>query len=664
MLRHGGRIVLLFILLTLTAAGRAAAQAPPPGKLDVQTFNQAVDNTPYVTQYGSRVPGHLEFGVGLTFNYQRNPFAIYNVDADGNRSDVRASVVKDLLMGELYGYLGLFRWVSVGLSMPLALYMSGSTLTSTGEPSPGGDLKAFAWGDLGIHVKAKIWDFPRVGFGLAAVLTVTTPTGQFAEQFVGEESATFRPRLVAEYRHRFFSVAANVGGVFRLQETSFYDGTFAQGQQATYGVAFAVRPAPKLGLRIVGELYGRTDFSTHVDRNPLEATLGVGYLLPRGVHLFAGGGAGILAGIGTPDFRVYLGVRWSPSFKDSDGDGVPDEQDKCPEQKEDRDGFEDKDGCPDPDNDKDGIPDEKDKCPNEPEDFDNFEDEDGCPDLDNDKDGIPDKQDNCPNHPGPAATKGCPPDMLDDDGDGIPNTRDKCPNEPEDKDGFQDEDGCPDPDNDQDGIPDQHDKCPNEPEDKDGFQDADGCPDPDNDGDGVCDDNPTIQGSLEKHKSRCIGADKCPDKPETINGVKDEDGCPDGGAAGVALSAKGGPGYMGLFLTPGVNEWFTKDGQSLTKAATSVLAQLAMHLRLRQYDPLAKIVVMGFVGPEVAAAEAKTQSQQYADAIRQFLVQAGIRGDRLGAVGAGSANPVCTGRGGTCQRRNRRVEFFITEIRK
>jgi outer membrane protein OmpA-like peptidoglycan-associated protein len=54
---------------------------------------------------------------------------------------------------------------------------------------------------------------------------------------------------------------------------------------------------------------------------------------------------------------------------------------------------------------------------------------------------------------------------------------DKCPNDPEDKDGFEDADGCPDPDNDHDGIPDAKDKCPNEPETYNGYQDADGCPD-------------------------------------------------------------------------------------------------------------------------------------------------------------------------------------------
>src|SRR5262249_37540989 len=61
---------------------------------------------------------------------------------------------------------------------------------------------------------------------------------------------------------------------------------------------------------------------------------------------------------------------------------------------------------------------------------------------------------------------------------GIPDVRDKCPDQAEDKDGFEDDDGCRDPDNDKDGIADVNDKCPNEPEDFDGFEDSDGCPEP------------------------------------------------------------------------------------------------------------------------------------------------------------------------------------------
>jgi outer membrane protein OmpA-like peptidoglycan-associated protein len=94
---------------------------------------------------------------------------------------------------------------------------------------------------------------------------------------------------------------------------------------------------------------------------------------------------------------------------DRDGDGIPDARDKCPDEPEDVDGFQDDDGCPDLDNDQDGIPDTADKCPNEPEDVDGFEDDDGCPDPDNDKDGVLDANDKCPNEPGPVSNDGCPP---------------------------------------------------------------------------------------------------------------------------------------------------------------------------------------------------------------------------------------------------------------
>jgi OmpA-OmpF porin, OOP family len=102
--------------------------------------------------------------------------------------------------------------------------------------------------------------------------------------------------------------------------------------------------------------------------------------------------------------------------------------------------------------------------------------------------------------------------LKDSDGDGIPDVRDQCPDMPEDKDGFQDEDGCPDFDNDNDGIYDAQDKCPNDPEDFDGFEDQDGCLDIDNDHDGIADK-----------------LDKCPNIPEDIDGYMDDDGCPEGG---------------------------------------------------------------------------------------------------------------------------------------
>jgi OOP family OmpA-OmpF porin len=169
------------------------------------------------------------------------------------------------------------------------------------------------------------------------------------------------------------------------------------------------------------------------------------------------------------------------------------------------------------DRDGDGIPDHTDQCPDEPEDPDGFQDEDGCPDPDNDGDGVPDVQDRCPTTPGPKSNQGCPAE--DRDGDGIPDHLDRCPDDPEDKDGFQDEDGCPDPDNDGDGLVDGVDKCPNEP----GPIENQGCPIRDTDGDGLPD-----------HKDTCpkeagpVENQGCPDADRDRDGIVDRlDKCPD-----------------------------------------------------------------------------------------------------------------------------------------
>jgi len=190
-------------------------------------------------------------------------------------------------------------------------------------------------------------------------------------------------------------------------------------------------------------------------------------------------------------------------------------------------------------------------------------------------------------------------------------------------------------------------------------------PDPDNDGDGVCDDNPDIQRRLDSFKAVCIGRDRCPHAKETINGHKDGDGCPDRGAPLVVLSSKGGKGYLGRFLGRGVRGWFRglRGARFTTKGARAV-KQLAMFLRLRQYAPLRKIVVMAFVEPQMSAARAKRVTQAWAEAVRARLVALGISASRLGAIGGGGLSPVCRSRSRSCRRRNRRVEFFITDIRK
>ncbi len=115
--------------------------------------------------------------------------------------------------------------------------------------------------------------------------------------------------------------------------------------------------------------------------------------------------------------------------RDQDGDSIPDADDKCVDQAETVNGFEDTDGCPDtiPDTDADGLDDLVDKCKDQAEDKDAFQDEDGCPDPDNDGDGVLDAKDKCPGTQGPVENSGCPD--TDGDGDGIVDRLDNCPEE-------------------------------------------------------------------------------------------------------------------------------------------------------------------------------------------------------------------------------------------
>jgi len=160
-----------------------------------------------------------------------------------------------------------------------------------------------------------------------------------------------------------------------------------------------------------------------------------------------------------------FGVKFRFGAKDTDGDGVKDKDDLCPETPgkvelagcpdKDNDGIADKDDdCPDvagkaefkgcPDTDGDGIPDKDDACPNAA----GKKDLSGCPDKDND--GVADKDDKCPDVAGKVELAGCP----DRDGDGIADNDDACP----DVKGLAQFKGCPDTDG--DGIPDNLDKCP------------------------------------------------------------------------------------------------------------------------------------------------------------------------------------------------------------
>ena len=142
-----------------------------------------------------------------------------------------------------------------------------------------------------------------------------------------------------------------------------------------------------------------------------------------------------------PHFQHNLGIVFKFGGIDTDGDGIYDKNDACPEVA----GLEAFNGCPDTDG--DGIQDSEDACPTEA----GLAEFNGCPDSDGD--GVPDKDDACPTEAGLVELNGCP----DRDGDGVADKDDKCP----DVAGPAANSGCPWPDADGDGVFDKDDECPN-----------------------------------------------------------------------------------------------------------------------------------------------------------------------------------------------------------
>jgi outer membrane protein OmpA-like peptidoglycan-associated protein len=253
------------------------------------------------------------------------------------------------------------------------------------------------------------------------------------------------------------------------------------------------------------------------------------------------------------------------------------------------------------DADGDAIGDKVDNCPNEPEDKDLFDDADGCPDVDNDNDGLADAVD-------------------------------RCPLDAEDKDGAKDDDGCPDHDNDGDGVADAMDKCPNAVEDKDGVLDTDGCPDADNDGDGLLD---TV--------------DKCPQEPETINGNNDDDGCPDKGNALVVLS----PDRLETL------EAIVFNGSKLSRSSLNVLGQIGA--TLRAHPEILRVRVTVHVNPSSNAGADKSLTEQRAKVVRDWLVEWGIDPLRLQGAGFGGTKPLVPATQRGAKDINDRVELIILE---
>jgi len=370
-----------------------------------------------------------------------------------------------------------------------------------------------------------------------------------------------------------------------------------------------------------------------VDRCPFEAENLDGARDEDGCPEFVSPGTAALATLlnATAPVSIKGEPATTPAITDLDRDGVNDREDRCPVTPEDPDGFEDEDGCSELDNDDDGIGDKKDKCPDDAETINGFKDDDGCPDEqpDADGDGLAYQDDRCPLEPGDGFD-GCPhlpPPALalaDVKLEMAPKTDAPKP--------------VPDPvaaaasaDFDKDTIPDDEDRCPVSREDADEFEDDDGCPEPDNDLDGIDD-----------------AKDQCAFEAETINGKKDEDGCPDEGEGAVTVTKD-------AVVIKGVIQ-FKSGSATLEPSASPLLKQVAATLRS---NASTSVEIQGHTDDVGNAAKNIALSKRRAEAIRAFLIKAKVPATRLVATGFGPTRPRASNKTPAGRELNRRVEFLI-----
>ena len=610
-------LVAALVVGALTVPRTASAQEAG-GNINLNTFRFAMDSRGYLTLNSSQPLGHTEFSFGIVTNWGRRLLAF--------ESGSNEMVVSNIVTPTLHGAFGLkfgALELEFGVAVPFGI-MNGDRNPDFDDPAVENDTQRFEFegqgiGDLAVHAKSRILKTTRgAKIGLAVLVGAALPTVSQKDRFLGSGKLAPEAGVIIDKeigKERRLRVALNAGiritgsdpytdngegaGPPPSPETGEEIDTGPMEIPVGVGVAWAVTPQK---FDIVGEVFGAVPTGGE-NYFPLEALAGIKVYLGKNSFLSLGGGYGLMPGQGgSNEGRAFIAIILEPNLGDRDGDGIKDDVDDCPDDPEDEDGFQDEDGCPEPDNDRDGILDGDDSCPLNPEDKDNFEDEDGCPEG----------------------------NKNDRDGDGLLDDVDQCPDDPEDFDEFEDEDGCPDPDNDQDGILDVDDLCPMDPEDKDDWEDEDGCPDPDNDKDKILDND-----------------DKCINDPENYNGYEDDDGCPDKGRVVVTDTS--------IEILDKV--YFEYDKAVIKKESYGILDAVAA--TLEGNPDIALIEIQGHTDSRGNDAYNLDLSDRRAAAVKQYLVDKGINEGRLQSQGYGETVPLDRKKNEAAYAKNRRVEFLI-----
>ena len=283
------------------------------------------------------------------------------------RSESREDILLDkLTTAEIAASLAAGEWLRLGIGTPVH---TRYTLNDEAGMPIRGDMALWAM----LHMSEPDDDVQR-GWTVALDL----PASASSALFLGDPGS-IRGRLTSTRDLGTLTLGLDAG--VRLQQpTELPELTWANRLEGGIGLDWA------LGARshLTAELLASAPLDLQGPRGawPAELLISGRHRVHQSTWLRVGAGAGLTAGIGSPTWRLVAMVESDNlNAADRDGDGLPNVRDLCASRPEDFDGFRDSDGCPDPDNDSDGLLDLVDACPNEPEVRNEYQDADGCPDA-------------------------------------------------------------------------------------------------------------------------------------------------------------------------------------------------------------------------------------------------------------------------------------------
>jgi outer membrane protein OmpA-like peptidoglycan-associated protein len=369
----------------------------------------------------------LEYEAGMSFMWA-GPSIMKQVDS----GQVVNSWLKNRFDGEIWAGVGIFKRVDLSISMPVTWYQQGMSANGSNAARVG-------IGGISFIPRINIFDERRgdeTTLGLVTEFVAPTMKGNY----FGSGTFEFVGKLAMSMTRLNFTMAMNLWYRFVLNDRVVYNVEDDDQLGFAMGLAYQFKKAPvrimadaTVAVPVVRPFFEKEEVFS-------EAMFGVGYKVWNFVIQVAGG-AGMAPGVGVPAGRFLASVAWSTA-----GTKKVKNREELLQEELDKEAAKKTAAAAAlaaaaaaADGNKEPAADANDKCPDQDEDIDEFEDEDGCPDLDNDADGVPDEKDRCRNQAGPAESEGCP--LKDTDGDGVMDHLDKCP----DKAGTTENLGCPAP---------------------------------------------------------------------------------------------------------------------------------------------------------------------------------------------------------------------------